>query len=69
MKTCVSTYSFTQAVRSGQLDYLDIPAKAAEMGYASIELATAGIPAELNVKELAPKFRERCDAAGLPIIN
>ena len=69
MKTCVSTYSFTRAVRAGEIAYLDIPARAAEMGYASIELATAGIPAELKIQDLAPKFKDRCDQAGLPIIN
>ncbi|NSW53213.1 MAG: sugar phosphate isomerase/epimerase [Anaerolineae bacterium] len=69
MKTCVSTYSFTKAVRSGELAYLDIPAKAAEMGYASIELATAGIPDAFTIQDLAPKFKDRCDQAGLPIIN
>lgn len=69
MKTCVSTYSFTKAVRAGKIDYLDIPAKAAEMGYASIELASAGISGDTDMRDLAVKFRARCDAAGLPVIN
>ena len=69
MKTCVSTYSFTQAVNDGKIDYLDIPAKAAEMGFDSIELATAGMPENLNIKDLAVTFREKCDAVDLDIIN
>ena len=69
MRTCVSTYSFTKAVRAGKLDYLDIPARAAEMGFKSIELASAGIPKELKIDDLAPKFKQRCDQAGLPIEN
>ena len=69
MQTCVSTYSFTPAVRAGTIAYLDIPAKAADMGYASIELATAGIPAEYDIRDLAPQFKQRCEAAGLPVIN
>lgn len=69
MKTCVSTYSFTQAVNQGKLEYLDIPEKAAEIGFESIELATAGIPKNLNIKDIFLPFKERCKSVNLDIIN
>lgn len=69
MRTCISSYSFTQAVRTGRLDYFDIPARAAEMGFDCIELATAGIPAEMPIQELAMRFKEKCDQAGLLVDN
>ena len=69
MQFSVSTYSFTAAVRSGAIDYLQIPSLVKEMGFDVLEVANAGLPEGVSEIEVAQKLRAACDALSLPICN
>lgn len=69
MQFAVSTYSFAAAVRSGAIDYLQIPSLVKEMGFDALEVASAGLAEGASEIEVARKLRAACDALSLPIVN
>jgi len=69
MKIGVSSYSYSRAVRDGRLGFLDIPAKAREQGFDVLEFSTFSLPAGETPLTFAPKVREACDKAGIPVAN
>ena len=69
MKLGVSSYSFSQLVGKGAMGFLDIIPKAKEMGFDVIEFSTLPLPKGETALSFAPRIREACDKAGLPIAN
>ncbi|MHB9132750.1 MAG: sugar phosphate isomerase/epimerase family protein [Armatimonadota bacterium] len=69
MQVGVSSYSFSPLVRNGSLPFLDIPAKAKELGFDFIEFSVLAAPEGETALSFAPVLREACDAAGLRVIN
>jgi sugar phosphate isomerase/epimerase len=69
MKLGVSSYSFSQAVAAGTLEFIAIPAKAKEIGFDVLEFSTLALPAGETALSFAPKLREACDRAGIPVMN
>lgn len=67
MKTGVSSYSFSRLLRGGQMSLLQVIAKAKEMGFEAIEFSGLALPAGETPQTFAPRVREACAAAGLPI--
>ncbi|MDD2707588.1 MAG: sugar phosphate isomerase/epimerase [Verrucomicrobiae bacterium] len=69
MKLGVSSYSYSRLVGSGQMNQLDVPAKAKEMGFDVLEFSTLKVPEGETPLSFAPKLREACDRAGIPVAN
>jgi sugar phosphate isomerase/epimerase len=69
MKLGVSSYSFSQLVNKGVMSQLDIIPKTKEMGFDVIEFSTLSLPKGETPLTFAPRIREACDKAGLPIAN
>jgi sugar phosphate isomerase/epimerase len=69
MKLGVSSYSFSQAVAAGTLQFNDIPSKATAMGFDVVELTSFKPPAGETALSFAPKLRELCDRAGITVSN
>ncbi len=69
MKLGVSSYSFSQLVGKGAMGFLDIIPKTKEMGFDVIEFSTLALPKGETPLSFAPRVREACDKAGLPIAN
>ncbi|MGI5869678.1 MAG: sugar phosphate isomerase/epimerase family protein [Kiritimatiellia bacterium] len=69
MKIGVSSYSFSRLVNSGRMTQLDVVAKTREMGLDFIEFAGLSVPDGETLETFAPKVREACAAADLPILN
>lgn len=69
MKIGVSSYSFSQAVRAGTLKFVDIPARAKEVGFDVLEFSTLMLPEGETALGFAPRLREAADKAGMPIVN
>jgi len=68
MKIGVSSYSYSGIVGK-ELAFLDIPAKAKEMGFDVIEFSGLACPKGETALSFAPKVREACEQAGIPIAN
>ena len=67
MKISVSSYSFQQYIRAGEMTQFDCVAKAKELGFDGIEfIDLAGENLE-EQKELAQKLREEADRVGIEI--
>lgn len=69
MKLGVSSYSFGQLYWNGRIDFLDIPAKAKEMGFEVIEFSALKTPEGQTPLKFAPRVREASDKAGISIMN
>ena len=69
MKLGVSSYSFSEAVAAGTLQFSAIPAKAKEIGFDVVEFSTLALPAGETPLSFAPRLREACDRAGIPVAN
>lgn len=69
MKTGVSSYSFSKAVGSETIGYLDVIEKTAEIGFDAIEFS--GLPVKDHDEriEFAGKVRKRVIDAGLQLAN
>lgn len=66
MKFAVSTYSFSQLVCKGEMTYLDCIAKAKEMGFDGVEVASC--PDE-GVMEFAQEVAREAKRCGIEITN
>ena len=69
MKLGVSSYSFTGAVKSGQMKFLDIPAMAADIGFDEVEFSAFLLPDGETTSGFAEKVEKACRNAGIPIAN
>lgn len=69
MKTCVSSYSFSGAVRDGRFTQLTLIEKAKEMGFDAIEFTDLCAPEGLTEADFAKQLREESERVGLPIAN
>ena len=68
MKIGVSSYSYS-GIAGKKLALLDIPAKAKEMGFDVIEFSGLACPKGETPLSFAPRVREACEQAGIPIAN
>lgn len=69
MEIGVSSYSFGRLVKSGAIKQIDIPAKAKEMGFDTIEFSVISVPEGENLKDFAGKLKGECERAGFKIAN
>ena len=69
MKLGVSSYSFCQLYGKGLMKFLDIPAKAKEIGFEVVEFSTLQVPEGKKPLDFAPAVRAAADQAGMPIMN
>ena len=69
MKIGVSSYSFSRLVLAGTITQLDVPSKAKELGFDSIEFSALILPAGETPLSYAPRLREECDRVGLSVTN
>lgn len=68
MKIGVSSYSFSRLVGK-TMNQLEVPQRAKEMGFDVIEFSTLALPPGETPLTFAPRVREACDRAGLPVAN
>jgi len=68
MKAGVSSYSFSRLIRAGAMSTLDVPAKAKELGFDAVEFSAFMLPEGETAAGFAPKVREACERAGLPVV-
>lgn len=69
MKIGVSSYSYSGLVSANKLAFIDIPAKAREMGFDVVEFSTLACPTGTTPLTFAPQLREAADKAGIPVAN
>lgn len=69
MKLGVSSYSFSQLYGKGRMDFLEIPAKAREIGFEVVEFSTFKTPEGQTPLQFAPRVKAACDKVGIPIMN
>ncbi len=69
MKTGVSSYSYSKAVGSGKIGYLDVIEKTAEIGFDAIEFSGLPVKAHDDRIEFAGKIKKRVADAGLQFAN
>ena len=67
MKLGVSSYSYTGAVKSGKIRFLDIPAKASEMGFDVVEFFEFIMPDGEDTAGFAEKLAQECKNVGIII--
>jgi sugar phosphate isomerase/epimerase len=69
MRIGVSSYSFSRLVQEGKLSFLEVPAQAKKMGFDAVEFSTFHLPAGTTPLVFAPKVKEACERAGIPIAS
>jgi sugar phosphate isomerase/epimerase len=69
MKIGVSSYSFSRLVRGGQMQQIEVIAKAKEMGFDVIEFSTLAVPEGRTLAEFAQDLRAEAARVGLEIAN
>ena len=69
MKTCVSSYSFSQYMRRSGANQLDLIVLAKEMGFDAIEMTDLDAPDGMTKQEFASLLREESERLSLPIVN
>ncbi len=69
MKIGVSTYSFFNAIKSGELTEFDIISKAKVMGFEVIEFAGLSVPQGETAKSYATRIKEECARIGIEMGN
>jgi len=69
MQLGVSSYSFSRLVQSGAINQLDVIQLVKNIGFEVIEFSALSLPEGETTLSFAPKIREACDEAGLPIVN
>ena len=65
MKIGVSSYSYSQYLRSDKLDYISVIGKAAEMGFEAIEFS--GLPGETYEERTALAHKVKAEAVRIGI--
>ena len=70
MQIGVSSYSYSRYINEKKLDIFGVIEKTKELGFDGIEFSTPGLPKEpADVLAMAPKIKEACKKAGLPIYS
>jgi len=69
MKIGVSSYSFSRLVSGGQMQQIDVIAKAKEMGFDVIEFSTLALPKGIKAIDFAPLLKAESDRVGLGMVN
>jgi sugar phosphate isomerase/epimerase len=69
MRIGVSSYSFTAAVKAGRMEFIEIPAKAKEMGFDVIEFAALIVPEGETTSDFAARLKDACDKSGIQVGN
>ncbi|NLE12545.1 MAG: sugar phosphate isomerase/epimerase [Clostridiales bacterium] len=69
MKTCVTSYSFSHAIGSGQLTLLDSIAKAKEIGFDTYEFASIPTPEGMDDLEYCAKLAARAKECDIPVVQ
>lgn len=69
MKTCVSSYSFSNYMRKTGSTQKDIIRTAAEMGFDAIEYTDLHVPEGMSESDYASVLREESEKCSLPIVN
>lgn len=67
MKTCVSSYSFSQVTSKGEYNQLTIMQLAKDMGFDAIEFTDLNAPEGKTELEFAAELKAESDRLGLPI--
>ena len=67
MKIGVSSYSYTQYIKSGKLDLISVIGKAAEMGFEAIEFTNLPEDTTENRKVLAEQIKEEAARCGIEL--
>lgn len=65
----VSSYSYSRLVNAGQMEQIEVIAKAKEMGFDCIEFSTIKVPEGKTLKEFAAELKAEADRVGIPIMN
>lgn len=69
MQIGVSSYSYSRLVRAGQMQQIEVPAKAKEMGFDVLEFSTIAVPEGKTLEDFAKELKEECDRVGIPVAN
>ncbi len=69
MKTCVSSYSFSQYMHRSGANQLDLIVLAKEMGFDAIEMTDLDAPDGMTKQKFAGLLREESERLSLPIVN
>lgn len=69
MKTCVSSYSFSNYMRKTGSTQKDIISTAAKMGFEAIEFTDLSVPEGMTEAQYASVLREESEKCSLPIVN
>lgn len=69
MKTCVSSYSFSGAVRAGKISWTDVPRLVKDMGFDCIEFSELEAPEGESTEKLLELLGNLCVKFGLPVEN
>ena len=69
MKTCVSSYSFSQYMQRSGANQLDLIVLAKEMGFDAIEMTDLDAPDGMTKQAFASLLREESERLYLPIVN
>jgi sugar phosphate isomerase/epimerase len=69
MKTGVSSYSYSRLVGKGQMEYLAVIEKTAELGFDAIEFSNLPVKEHSARLEMAKEIKKRCADAGLALAN
>ncbi|MDD5677798.1 MAG: sugar phosphate isomerase/epimerase [Kiritimatiellae bacterium] len=69
MKIGVSSYSFSRLVAGGQMQQIDVIAKAKEMGFDVIEFSSLALPKGMQAIDYASRLKAESDRTGLPVVN
>ncbi len=69
MQIGVSSYSYSRLVKAGKMNQIDVPAKAKEMGFDTIEFSVISVPEGEELPEFAKKLKDECDRVGFEIAN
>jgi sugar phosphate isomerase/epimerase len=67
--TGVSSYSFSGAEKAGRIDFIDIPAKAKDMGFEVLEFSSLSVPDGEKPLDFAKRLRDACDHADITVAN
>lgn len=69
MKTCVSSYSFSQLLNSGKYNQLTVMALAKEMGFDAIEFTDLCPPEGISDEEFAAQIKAESERLDLPVAS
>lgn len=67
MKLAVSSYSFSQAMRDGRMNIMDVIPKAKELGYAGVEIVR-GNQTDAEMRALAGYLKVQSEELSMPIV-